>query len=117
MSFLAERKCIGLSARIKKPYLKIALRDCTLLPDQLIDPLSGYGAHAIVVYVRSIARTRRGAVDCNLESDVLAVRSRAQNEVKVARTESVDDAAALLLKCRVLVVDRPLAGKAPFVQS
>src|SRR5262245_47785144 len=64
----AESKRIGVSARIKEPYLKIALRDCALLPDQLIEPLSGHDTHAVGVDVRAMARARRGTVNGNLES-------------------------------------------------
>src|SRR5262245_9118998 len=113
---LAESECVGLSARIKEPDLKSALRDCALLPDQLVEPLTGHDSRAVGINVRAMVRARRRTIDGDLESDRLAIRSGTQNKVKVPGTVSVDDAAALFLKGRMLVVDGPLAGKSPFVQ-
>ena len=60
---LAEREREGLHALPEKLDFKLPIGDGLLLPDQLVQPLFGHNAVAVLVDVNSVSRTRRPPVD------------------------------------------------------
>ena len=56
---LAECECEGLHARIEKLDFELAINDGLRLADQLVQPLFGHHAVALLADVNSMSRARR----------------------------------------------------------
>lgn len=69
-----ERKRIGLGARIKELDLECMIRDRTVCPDELVEPLSRHHAIAVRIRVDAVTIPGRLAVDGNLEPDRFSIR-------------------------------------------
>ena len=65
---LAECECEGLHARIEKLDFELAIGDGLRLPDQLVQPLFGHHAVALLVDVNSVSRARRLPIDQHAKS-------------------------------------------------
>src|SRR6185437_10885739 len=114
MIALAEREGEGLHAGIEEFDLEGAVLDGSLLPDQLIQPMEGDGAHALGIGVGAVIGARGGAVNGDLEANGLAIR-RTQHQMKIAGVEAVNDGAVRLFEHRHLRAHFPSAGQAPLI--
>src|SRR5215212_7995072 len=87
----AERERKSLHARIEKLDLEASISNGLRLSDQLIQPLFGNRAVALVVNVNSVSSARRLSVDEHAKPHRGSSRCRSHHEMKVAGVEAVRD--------------------------
>jgi len=104
----AEGEGVGLDARIEEADLERMIGDGTILPNKLVEPLPGHDALAVGIDIGAMAVARRCAVNRDAEANGIALPSGAENKVKVARMEPVDDAALILIENGTFFTDRPI---------
>ena len=109
----AERERKGLHARIEKLDFELSIGDRHRLSDQLVQPLFGHCAVALLVNVNSVSRARRLSIDQHAKSHGSSRRRRAHDEMKIAGVKTVRDAAIGLVQHGGLVLHRPIAETAP----
>src|SRR5579859_5246411 len=94
----AEGEGVGRYTRIEELDFEGVIGNVPTLPYQLIEALSRHNALTLGVDIAAVARARCFPVDGDAEADRLAVSSRAEHQMQVARVKAVDDAAALCVK-------------------
>jgi hypothetical protein len=87
-----------------------------VLAHKLIETLVGHDPLTLGIDVGAMTVGWRGAIDGHAEAHGLAIRAGAEHEVQVARVETIDDAAVLLVEHNMLGADGPIAGKLPLVE-
>jgi hypothetical protein len=80
----AERESKSLNARTEKLDLELAIDDGLRLSDQLVQPLFGNCAIALLVNVNSVSRAWRLSINQYAKSHGCFWRCRAHDEVKIA---------------------------------
>src|SRR5258708_22436559 len=102
-----ERKC--LRARIQKLDLELAIGDGLGLSDQLIHPLLGDRAVALVVDVDAVSGARRLSINKHAKSNRGSRHGRSHDEVKIAGMKTIGDPPIGLVERGGLFPDRPVA--------
>lgn len=105
----AERKRVGLNARVEKLDLEGAIRNRTVLPNELIQALLTDDTAAVGISVGAVIRTRGGAINGHTEAYRFTVRCGTKNEMHISSVKSIDDPAALFVESGVFSADRPVA--------
>src|SRR5688572_12397909 len=113
----AERESKNLHARTEKLDLELALGDGIGLSDQLIQPLFGDCAVALLVNVYSVSHARRLSVDQHAKSHGRFWLRRAHYEMKITRVKTIRDGSIRLVQHDGLVLDGPIARKRPIIQA
>jgi hypothetical protein len=103
-----EGEGVSRCAGIEETDLECVIGNGAVLPDELVEPLPGHDALAVGVDIGAMAVTRRRAVDRDAEANRITLARGAENEVKVARVEPVDDAAVFLIEHGALFADGPI---------
>src|SRR6266496_2104484 len=116
-SRLAEGECVGLNARIEEGDLECVLGDGATLADELVEPLFGHRAVALVVDVGSVGSARRLPVDEHATSYGSPSRGRSHDEMQVAGVEAVGDPPVGLVQHDSLSLHRPITSQGPMVES
>src|SRR6202011_4206845 len=88
----AERERKGLHVRVEKFDFEESICDGLRLPDQLVQPLLGGPAVALLVDVASVSRAWRPPIDQHSKSHGCSRNSRAHDQMKIASVEAVGDA-------------------------
>ena len=112
----AERERERLHARIEELDLEQPVSDGVRLPDQLIQPLPGNRAVALVVDVGSMSSARRLSIDEDAKSDGRSSRRRCHDEMKIAGVKTVRDPPVPLVQRDGVSLHRPVAGKGPIIE-
>src|ERR1700694_5816464 len=112
----AERERKRLHARIEELDLELSVSDGVRLPDQLIQPLLGNRAVALVVDVASVSSARRLSVDEHAKSHGSSSRRRCHDEMKIAGVKTVRDPPVGLVQHDGVSLHRPVAGKGPIIE-
>src|SRR6266498_5484404 len=113
---LAEGERVGLNVRIEERNLERVLSDGVTLTDELIQPLFGDRAVALVVDVNSVIGARRLSIDENLKSHRIPSRRRSHYEMKIAGVKAVRDPPVGLVQHRGLPLYRPITPKGPMIE-
>ena len=87
------------------------------MPDQLIQPLFGNRAVALVVDVDSVRSARRLSIDEHAKSHGGSSRCRSHDEMKIAGVKAVRDPPVGLVQHSGLFLHRPIARKGPLIES
>ena len=90
----------SLHARIEKLDFELAIGDGLRLPDQLVQPLLGHRAVALLVDVDAVSRARRLSIDQHAKSHGRSRRCRTHDEMKIAGVKAVRDASVGLVQQR-----------------
>src|SRR5437867_2112132 len=109
----AEREHKCLHARIEKLDLELSIGDGLRLSDQLIQPLFGNRAVALVVNVNSVTSARWLSIDEHAKSHGSSSRCRPHDEMKIAGVKAVRDPPVGFVQHRGLLPHRPLTRKGP----
>src|SRR5262245_10707967 len=94
----AERERESLHARTEKFDFELSIGDGLRLPDQLVQPLFGHCAVALLVDVNSVRRAGRLSIDQYAKSHGRPWRCRAHDEMQIARVKAVRDASIGLVQ-------------------
>src|SRR5881275_310297 len=94
----AERERKSLHARIEELDLELSVSDGGRLSDQLIQPLFGNRAVALVVDVDAVSSAWRLSIDEHAKSHGSSSYRRSHDEMKVARVKTVRDPPAGLVE-------------------
>src|SRR3977135_353836 len=94
----AERERKNLHARTEKLDLELAIGDGLRLSDQLVQPLFGNCALALLVNVNSMSCARRPSIDQHAKSHGGPLGRRAHDEMKIAGVKAVRDASVGLVQ-------------------
>src|SRR5215217_3950441 len=86
----AERKRISLHPRIEKLDLELSINNGLRLSDQLIQPLFGNRAVALVVNVAPVSSARRPSIDEHAKSHGGSSRCRSHDEMVAAEGEALE---------------------------
>ena len=87
------------------------------LSDQLVQPLFGHCAVALLVNVSSVSRAWRLSIDQHAKSHGRSWRRRAHDEMKIAGVKAVRDTSIGLVQRGGILLHRPIAGQRPFIQA
>src|SRR5215212_2768185 len=112
----AERERKSLHPRIKKLDLEVAISDGLGLSDQLIQPLLGNRAVALLVNVDSVSSPRRLPVDEHAKSHGGSSRCRSHHEMKIAGVKAVSDPPVGLVQHGGLSLHSPITQKRPMIE-
>src|SRR5262245_56767852 len=115
-SVSAERKSVGLGAGLEKLDLELSLTDRAGLPDELVEPLLGHGAVALLVDVEAAAGAGGFSVDQHAKPDRGALCGRPHDQVQITRAKPVGDPPARLMRDDRLPLHRPIAGERPAIE-
>src|SRR5258708_38417808 len=113
----AERERESLHARIEKLDLELSISNGPRLSDQLIQPLFGNRAVALVVNVNSVSSARRLSIDEHAKSHGSSSRRRSHDEMKIAGMKAVRDPSVGLVQHGGLFLHRPITRKGPMIES
>ena len=113
----AERERKNLHARIEKLDLELSISDGLRLSDQLIHPLFGNRAVALVVNVNSVSSARRLSIDKHAKAHGSSSRRRSHDEMKIAGVKAVRDPPVGLVQHSGLFLHRPITRKGPMIES
>ena len=113
----AERESERFHARIEKLDFESPVSDGTGLPDQLIQPLLGDGAVALLVDIEAVSRAGRLRLDHDAKAHRRARRCRSHHEMNIARVETIRDASVRLVQRGVSALHRPVAGQRPLIEG
>src|SRR5918995_783581 len=92
----AEGEAISLHARFEKLDLEVSIGDGLALSDQLVQPLFGNRAVALLVYVGSVSSIRCLSVDEHAKRHRQTLLGHSHHEVHVARMEPNRDPSGCL---------------------
>jgi hypothetical protein len=81
----------------------------TVLPDQLVEPLTGHDPVAIGVDIRAVASAWRHPVYRHTIPNRAAAPAGSEDEMQIAGVEPTDDAAVFRVENGALFADRPNA--------
>src|SRR6266851_9408037 len=109
-----ERK--SLHARIEKLDLELSISNGLRLSDQLIQPLFGNRAVALIVNVTSVSLARRQSIDEHAKSYRSSSRRWSHDQMKIAGVKAVHDAPVGFVQHRGLSLHRPITGKGPMIE-
>src|SRR5438105_12399833 len=112
----AERESKRLHARIEELNLELSVSDGARLSDQLIQPLLGNRAVALVVDVDSVSSARRLSIDEHAKSHGSSSHRRSHDEMKIAGVKTVRDPPIRLVQHNGVFLHRPVAGKGPIIE-
>src|ERR1700730_2108063 len=87
----AEGEHKRLHAGIEKLDLELSISDGLRLSDQLIQPLSGNRAVALVVNINSVSSNRRLSIDEHAKAHGSSSRRRSHDEMKIAGVKAIRD--------------------------
>jgi hypothetical protein len=106
---LPEGEGIGLGAGVGEGDLEGALDDGPVLPGELVQPLFGERAGAVLVQVGSVVRAGRLPVEEDPEPGGRSRRGRSHDQIEVARSEPAGDppAAVSSLAASSVIVQSP----------
>jgi hypothetical protein len=104
----AEREDKRLHARIEKLDLELPISNGLRLPDQLIQPLFGHRAVALLVNVTAVRRLRRPSIEEHANAYGRSPRCRAHDQMQIAGVKTVCDAPVGRVQHRGLSPHRPL---------
>jgi hypothetical protein len=107
----AKRERKGLQARINKLDLELSVSDGLPLSDQLLQPLFGNPAVALIVNVTSVSIARRLSIDEHAKSRGIASRCQSHDEVKIAGLEAIRDSSGGLIEESKLFLHRQITGQ------
>src|SRR5207248_9205087 len=109
-----ERK--GLQACIEKRDLELAISNVPRLSDQLIQPLVGHRAVALVVNVTSVGIARRLSIEEHAKAHGRSSRCRSHDQMQIAGVKAVRDAPWGLPQRNGPSPSRPLSQPCPLVE-
>src|SRR5215204_2205650 len=112
----AERERKSLHPRIEKLDLELSISDGLGLSDQLIQPLFGNRAVALLVNVDSVSSPRRLPIDEHAKSHGGSSRCRSHHEMKIAGVKAVRDPPVGLVQHGGLSLHRPITRKGPMIE-
>src|SRR5215204_3197567 len=112
----AERERKRLHPRIKKLDLEVSISDGLWLSDQLIQPLFGNRAVALLVNVDSVSSPRRLPIDEHAKSHGGSSRCWSHDEMKIAGLKAVRDPPVGLVQHGGLSLHRPITQKRPMIE-
>src|SRR4029453_9926535 len=113
----AERERKSLHAGIEKLDLELSISDGLRLSDQLIQPLFGNRAVALVINVNSVSSARRLSIDEHAKAHGSSTRCRSHDEMKIAGVKAVRDPPVGLIQHSGLFLHRPITRKGPMIES
>src|SRR5260370_9985322 len=113
---LAERERKRFHARIEKLDLELAIGDGFRLSDQLIQPLFGNRAVALVVHVDAVGSARRPSVDKHAKAHERSSRRRPHHEMEIAGVKAARDAPTGLVQDSGLFLHGPITRKGPLIR-
>src|SRR5438552_4787949 len=111
-----ERERKGLHARIEKLDLELTISDGLRLPDQLIHPLLGDRAVALVVDVDSVSSARRFPIDEHAKAHGSPWHSRPHDEMEIAGVKAVRDPPVGFVEHGRRFPYRPIAQQGPAIE-
>src|SRR5258708_30747069 len=103
-------------ARIEKLDLELAISNGLRLSDQLIEPLLGHRAVALVVNVDSVSSARRLSIDEHAKAHGSSSRCRSHDQMKIAGVKAIHDAPVGFVQHRGLSLHRPITGTGPMIE-
>jgi len=104
----AEGEHKGLHARLEKLDLELPISNGPWLADQLIQPLFGNRAVALLVNVAAESRARRLSIEEHAKAHGRSSRRRSHDEMQIAGVKAVRDAPVGLIENGGLSPHRPL---------
>src|SRR5262245_46589598 len=107
----AERERKGFHARIEKLDLELSISDGLWLSDQLIQPLFGNRAVALVVNVNSVSSARGLSIDEHAKAHGSSVRCRSHDKMQIAGVKAVHDPPVGLVQYSGLFPNCPITRK------
>src|SRR6266545_7499026 len=113
---LAEGERIGLHAPIEKLDLEQSISDRLRLSDQLMQPLFGHRAVALLVNVKSVSSAWRLSIDEHAKPHRRSSRCRSHHQMQIAGVEAVRDPPAGRVQQRGLPPHRPITRKRPLIE-
>jgi hypothetical protein len=105
----AERERKSFHARIEKLDLELSIGDGLGLSDQLVQPLFGNCAVALLVNVNSVSRAWRLSIDQHAKSHGRSWHRWAHDEMKIAGVKAVRDASTGLVQYGGILLHSPIA--------
>src|SRR2546425_6204122 len=112
----AERESKSLHAGIEKLDLESSIGDGLRLPDQLIHPLLGDRAVALVVDVDSVSSARRFSIDEHAKAHGSPWHRRSHDELEIAGVKAVRDPPVGLVEHGRRFPYRPIAQQGPAIE-
>src|SRR5438067_3359554 len=112
----AERERKRLHARVEELNLELSVSDGARLSDQLIQPLLGNRAVALVVDVDSVCSARRLSIDEHAKSHGSSSHRRSHDKVKIAGVKTVNDPPVGLVQHDGVSLHRPVARKGTLIE-
>src|SRR2546422_1901953 len=109
----AESESKSLHARVEKLDLELSISDGLRLSDQLIQPLFGNRAVALVVNVNSVSSARRLSIDEHAKAHGSSSHCRSHDEMKIAGVKAVRDPPVGRVEHSGLLRHRPITRKGP----
>src|SRR3954451_3018460 len=116
VSGLPEGEGVGLGAGVGELDLEGALGDGSVLPDELVQPLLGKRAGAVLVHVGSVIRAGRLPVEEHPEVGWRSGHGWSHDQVEVAGLEPVGDLPAGRTEPDDLVLHRPVTSQGPVIE-
>src|SRR6266545_4716749 len=113
---LAEGERIGLHAPIEKLDLEQSISDGVRLSDQLIQPLFGHRAVALLVNVKSVSSAWRLSIDEHAKPHRRSSRCRSHHQMQIAGVKAVRDPPVGRVQQRGLPLYRPITRKRPLIE-
>src|SRR5262245_1935793 len=112
----AERERKSLYARIEKLDLELSISDVVRLSDQLVQPLFGNRAVALVVNVNSVSSARRLSIDEHAKAHGSSWRCRSHDKMQIAGVKAVHDPPVGLVQQSGLFHHCPITRKGPMIE-
>src|SRR5258708_6395003 len=112
----AEGECKGLDARIEKLDLEQSIADRLRLSDQLVGPLFGDRAVALLVDIRPVSSTRCLSINADAKPHGGTWRCRSHDEMQIAGMKAICDPPIALVQLAEPLPHRPISGQGPMVQ-
>src|SRR5437016_2947861 len=112
----SERKDISLHARIEKLDFEHSIGNRLGLPDELVEPLFGGRAVALLVDVSSVSIPRRAPIEEHAETYRRSARWRSHDQMQIARVKTVGDAPVSLVECYSAGAHSPIAAERPLIE-
>jgi hypothetical protein len=112
----AERESKSLNTRIEKLDFELSISNGLRLPDQLIQPLFGNSAVALVVNVDAVSGARWFPIDEHAKAHGSSQRCRSHDEMQVTGVKPVCDPTVGLVQHGGLFADRPVARQGPLIE-
>src|SRR2546426_4014155 len=112
----AERERKSFHAGTEKLDLELPIGDGSRLSDQLIQPLFGHCAVALLVNINPVSRAWRLSIDQHTKSYGSPWSGRTHHEMQIAGMKAIRDDSIRLVQCGGLLVHRPVPGQRPFIQ-